>query len=59
MRNGFTVEELTRPARWEAHVSSTRGREVLATRIPVLDGRVSIDGEGKYQARGFVFHAGI
>ena len=51
MRNGFTVEELTRPARWEAHVSSMRGREVLATRIPVLDGRVSIDGEGQVPER--------
>lgn len=51
MRNGFTVDELTRPARWEAYVSSTRGREVLATRIPVLDGRISIDGEGQVPER--------
>lgn len=51
MRNGFTVDELTRPSRWEAYVSSTRGREVLATRIPVLDGRISIDGEGQVPER--------
>ncbi|WIK62565.1 hypothetical protein [Gleimia europaea] len=51
MRNGFTVDELTRPARWEAFVSSMRGHEVLATRIPVLDGRVSIDGEGQVPER--------